>query len=36
MILITTYYKSSNKDRQKEIDRCLEINYNNKYISTIY
>jgi hypothetical protein len=36
MILITTYYKPSNKDRSLEIDKCLFKNYNNKYIHKIY
>jgi hypothetical protein len=36
MILITTYYKSSNDKRQKEIEECLLRNINNKHISKIY
>ena len=36
MILITTYYKSDNEERQKEIDECLIHNNNNVYISKIY
>lgn len=36
MILITTYYKSKNEDRQKEIDRCLKNNFENSYIEKIY
>jgi len=36
MILITTYYKSKNEARQKEIDECLKKNYENKYIQKIY
>ena len=36
MILITTYYKSKNEDRQKEIDRCLKNNFENIYIEKIY
>ena len=36
MILITTYYKPTNKDRSLEIDKCLFKNYNNKYIHKIY
>jgi hypothetical protein len=36
MILITTYYKSKNKERQKEIDDCLKKNYKNNYIEKIY
>ena len=36
MILITTYYLSDNLERQKEIDRCLFININNKHIKKIY
>ena len=36
MILITTYYISDNKDRQKELDRCLIKNSENNYIEKIY
>jgi len=36
MILITTYYKSKDEARQKEIDNCLKKNYENKYIQKIY
>lgn len=36
MILITTYYKSKNEDRQKELDKCLLKNYENKNINKIY
>ena len=36
MILITTYYKNKNKDRQDELDKCLINNNNNKYIEEIY
>ena len=36
MILITTYYLSDSLERQKEIDRCLFININNKHIKKIY
>jgi hypothetical protein len=36
MILITTYYKPKNKDREQEINRCLLKNYQNKYIEKIY
>jgi hypothetical protein len=36
MILITTYYKNKNLDRQYEIDQCLIKNSNNKYIKEIY
>ena len=36
MILITTYYKSKNEERQKEIDRCLKNNFENSYIEKIY
>jgi hypothetical protein len=36
MILITTYYKPKNKEREEEINRCLLKNYQNKYIEKIY
>jgi len=36
MILISTYYKNKNKDRQDELDKCLINNNNNKYIGEIY
>ena len=36
MILITTYYKSRNINRQSEIDICLKKNFENKYIKKIY
>jgi hypothetical protein len=36
MILITTYYKSKNENRQKEIDTCLRKNNENIYIEKIY
>ena len=36
MILVTTYYKPTNKDREEEINRCLIKNYQNKYIEKIY
>ena len=36
MILITTYYISDNKERQKELDRCLIKNSENNYIEKIY
>jgi hypothetical protein len=36
MILITTYYKSNNILRQKEIDKCLLLNSQNIYIKKIY
>lgn len=36
MILITSYYKSENKERQKEIDTCLLKNIENPLISNIY
>jgi len=36
MILITTYYNSDNKDRQKEINKCLIKNSENIYIEKIY
>ena len=34
-ILITTYYKSQNVPRQKEINQCLINNVNNKHIKKI-
>ena len=36
MILVTTYYKPKNKEREEEINRCLIKNYQNKYIEKIY
>jgi len=36
MILITTYYKTMNIERNNEIDKCLLNNIHNKYIETIY
>jgi len=36
MILITSYYISDNKDRQKELDKCLIKNSENNYIEKIY
>jgi hypothetical protein len=36
MFLITTYYISSNEDRNNEIKKCLEKNIENKYIQKIY
>jgi len=36
MILITSYYKSNNKDRQNEIDECIKKNIENPLISNIY
>ena len=36
MILITTYYKSTNDNRNKEIDKCLIKNFENNYIKKIY
>ena len=36
MFLITTYYKSINIARNKEIDKCLLKNIENKYIKKIY
>jgi hypothetical protein len=36
MILITTYYISSNEERNKEIKECLIKNFQNKYIERIY
>ena len=36
MILITSYYTTLNKERQDEIDKCLIINNNNKFIEKIY
>ena len=36
MILVTTYYKSDNLERQKELDKCLIKNIQNKYIKKIY
>jgi len=35
-ILVTTYYKSHDKQRQKELDKTLYLNVNNKNISKIY
>jgi hypothetical protein len=35
MILFTTYYKSQNEERQKEINLCLLKNVENKYIEKI-
>jgi hypothetical protein len=34
--LFTTYYKSDNEERQKELDYCLDKNIKNKLISHIY
>jgi len=36
MILLTTYYKSINEDRNIEINKCLYKNLNNKFIEKIY
>lgn len=36
MILVTSYYISENKERQKEIDDCLLKNVSNSLISNIY
>lgn len=36
MILITSYYKTDNLNRQKEIDECLIKNVNNKNLEHIY
>jgi hypothetical protein len=36
MILITTYYKTTNENRNNEIDKCLKKNFDNKYIEKIY
>ena len=36
MFLITTFYKSSNLERQKEIEKCLQKNFENPYIQKIY
>lgn len=36
MILITSYYKTKDSDRQKELDECLKKNAENKYITKIY
>jgi len=36
MILITTYYKTSNESRNIEIETCLKNNYLNPYIEKIY
>jgi hypothetical protein len=36
MILITTFYKSSNEKRQKEIEKCLLKNFENPCIEKIY
>ena len=35
IILITQYYKCKTKERQKELESCLQINIHNKYISKI-
>jgi hypothetical protein len=36
MILITTYYKNQNLNRQNELEKCLIHNNNNNYIEEIY
>jgi hypothetical protein len=36
MILVSTYYKSDNSERQKELNKCLIKNTENKYIKKIY
>jgi hypothetical protein len=36
MILITTYYKTLNENRNNEINKCLIKNFENKYIKKIY
>jgi hypothetical protein len=36
MILVTTYYKTSNENRNNEINKCLKKNFENKYIDKIY
>jgi len=36
MILVSSYYKTSNKERQNEIDECITRNINNPLISNIY
>ena len=35
IILIQNYYKPENKERQKEINRCLSLNCNNKFLNEI-
>jgi hypothetical protein len=36
MILITSYYKAGDIERQKELDECLKKNVENEYINKIY
>lgn len=36
MILVTTYYQLENKERNKEIDKCLYYNFQNNFIEKIY
>jgi hypothetical protein len=36
MILITTFYIPNNKEREKEINKCLQKNYENPLIKNIY
>jgi hypothetical protein len=36
MILITTYYITSNESRNNEINKCLKKNFENNYIKKIY
>ena len=36
MILVSTYYKSKNEERNKELEKCLYKNYENRYIEKIY
>jgi hypothetical protein len=36
MILITTFYNTKNVERQEEINKCLNINNENKHIDKIY
>ena len=36
MILITTYYIAENEERNIEINKCLQKNYENNYIKRIY
>jgi len=36
MILVTSYYKTHDPERQKELDECLIKNVENEYITKIY
>ena len=36
MILITTYYITNNEERNIEINKCLKLNFENKYIEKIW